>query len=167
MPLPPFDPDAHLDADHVTPWPGLQVNVDLLYDGLTARGWKIDHEDSNLLVAFSKTWRAQGVKVWVNLAGFVCAPPNYQFEAIERVSFYRFNPADLPETTMWELLVEPGDESQPYFKGWVEEWEWLLENGDPNFAQNELLTPVPARELPEELRAELWDDLRACLRPVE
>jgi hypothetical protein len=48
----------------------------------------------------------------------------------------------------------------------VEEWEWLLENGDPNFDQNELLTPVAAREFPEEVRAELWDDLRSSVVPA-
>ena len=166
MALPPFDPDAQLDADSITPWPGLVVSADLLYDGLTARGWKLDREESNLLNGFSKTWRDYGLKVWVRLEKFVCAPPNGEDEALASVSFYRFDPDDLPETTMWALMVDPGDEERPRFKQWVEEWEWLLEHGDPNFDQNELLKPVPAREFPEEVRAELWEDLLASVVPA-
>ena len=102
----------------------------------------------------------------MRLEKFVCAPPNGEDEVFESVSFYRFDPDDLPETTMWALMVDPGDEEGPRFKQWVEEWEWLLEHGDPNFDQNELLKPVPAREFPEEVRAELWEDLLASVVPA-
>src|SRR5689334_14802538 len=66
----------HLEDVELVAWRGLKIDVWYLYDKLTALGWKVDTEESNLMNGMSKTWRAEGIKVWLHLESFVCAPPD-------------------------------------------------------------------------------------------
>ncbi len=147
----------------LTGWPGQKIIVERLYDTLTQRGWKVDTEESNLMVAMSKTWREEGIKVWLHLGEFTCAPPADEAEEIEKICFYRFDPAAMPTETMHEKMYEPGDEEQDWYPSHHETWEWLIDNGDPQFDTFDLLQPIPFREVPEAILLAAWVDLEAAV----
>lgn len=159
--------EDHLDDVEFTAWRGLKIRVWKLYTTLTALGWKVDTEESNLMAAMSKTWRAEGVKVWLSLANFVCAPPDGDIEDLDRIRFYRFDPAEMPATTMYEKIYAPGDEQQDWFPSHREEWDWLVEHGDPHFDTFDLLEPVTLRQVPAELLAEAFREIAEGLEIVE
>lgn len=164
--LPPVNLDEHLDADAFTAWRGEVVDVDRLYTTLTELGWKVDREESNLMHGMSRVWRDAGVKVWLWLDGFVCAPPDGETAAIDEIRFYRFDPAAMPTTTMADAMYEPGDEHEPWYPSHREDWDWLVTHGDPQFDTFALLTQVPLRAVPREILDETWLDLdEAARRP--
>jgi hypothetical protein len=146
---------------------GLRINVWHLYDTLTALGWKVDTKESNLMVAMSRTWRAEGIKVWLHLAGFVCAPPEDQVECLDRIRFYRFDPAAMPTETMFDRLYDPGDQDAEWFPAHRAEWAWLVENGDPQTDTFELLKPLALREVPRAILDEAWMEIEEAIEPAD
>jgi len=136
---------------------GRTADVEHAYAALTERGWKIDTEESNLLQGFSRTWRDHGLKVWVFLEDYACAPPSGEAGTIASVTFYRFDPAAMPTTTMAEALTGPDDE--PRGASWYNDWQWLLDHGDPQYATFDALTAVAPADVPPALGAEAWRDL--------
>lgn len=164
---PPIDPLVHRDALEVTAWQGLRIDVDHLYATLTGVGWKVDTEESNLMSAMSKTWREAGIKVWARLAGCACAPPDGEVEAFDTICFYRFDPQAMPTTTMYAAIYSPGDEQQPWFPRHREEWDWLVQHGDPQFDTFDLLEAIPVRDVPEPILAEALLELEAALELVD
>jgi hypothetical protein len=132
----------------ISEWRGIIVDVERLYALLTECGWKVDTEESNLMIAFSKTWRFEGIKVWVYLKDFVCAPPFGESEALDTITFYRFDPTTMPTETMEQKTYDPGDEKQDWYPNHREEWDWLICNGDPQTDTFELLTAIPVSEVP-------------------
>lgn len=150
-----MDPTAAL-AEFI----GATIDVERTYDTLTRRGWKIDTEESNLLQGFSRTWRDHGVKVWVFLADYACAPPSGEEGTIERITFYRFDPAAMPTTTMAEQLTR--DDDEPRSPGWYADWQWLLDHGDPQYATFEQLTELALADVPVDLLARVREDLAAA-----
>ena len=161
-------PDLRLDdyADRTTcdAWRGVRVDVGRLYDVLTGRGWKIDREESNLMVSLCRTWREHGVKVYLLLAAFVCAPPDGELEAVDELRFFRFDPGLMPTTGMYEQMYDPGDEDEDWYPGHREEWEWLLLHGDPQDDERDLLSPAYVGQLPAAVLEQLRDDLLAAAR---
>ena len=136
---------------------GRTADVEHAYAALTQRGWKIDNEESNLLQGFSRTWREHGVKVWVFLNEYACAPPSGETGTIASVTFYRFDPAAMPTTTMAEQLTGPDDE--PRGPSWYADWQWLLDHGDPQYATFDALTALAPDDVPTALGSEAWRDL--------
>ena len=167
MNAPPVRLEDHLDDVEFTAWRGVRVHVWKLYGVLTGLGWKVDTEESNLMTAMSKTWRAEGVKVWLSLADFVCAPPGDDVEAIDKICFYRFDPAQMPTQTMYEQTYDPGDELQSWYPSHREAWDWLVEHGDPQSDTFELLTPIALREVPAALLAEAFREIEGALEVAE
>jgi hypothetical protein len=163
MSPPAVDLAAHRDTIELTGWPGEKVDVEHLYHALVERGWKVDREESNLVNAFSKTWREAGIKVWIHLEEFACAPPAGEVESIEKICFYRFDPATMPTTTMLEQMYQPGDENEDWYPSHREAWDWLIEAGDPQFDTFELLSPIPFREVPEAILLAAFADLAATI----
>jgi hypothetical protein len=159
--------DRHLDDLEILAWRDLTIDVERLYDRLTARGWKVDTEESNLMVAMSKTWRDRGIKVWLHLKKFVCAPPYGEVEQLDKIGFHRFDPAAMPTGTMHEATYEPGDEEQDWYPKHREEWDWLIEHGDPQSDTHDLLTPIPPRDVPPALLREAWAEIEAALEVVD
>ncbi|MEO5730677.1 MAG: hypothetical protein ABI134_27030 [Byssovorax sp.] len=164
---PAVDLPAHLDTVEFTGWHGQRIDVWHLYDTLTQRGWKVDTEESNLMNAMSMTWREEGIKVWIHLEKFVCAPPDGEVEALDKVCFYRFDPAEMPSGTMHDKTYDPGDEQQDWYPSHREEWDWLIEHGDPQFDTFELLKPIAFREVPEALLLAAWADLEEAVKLAE
>ncbi len=164
---PPIDLEAHLDTVEFTGWRGLRIDVGRLYDTLTPLGWKVDIEESNLMNAMSRTWRQEGIKVWVHLEGFVCAPPDGEIEALDKVCFYRFDPAIMPTQTMAERTYKPGDEKEEWYPGHREVWDWLMENGDPQTMTFDILTAIPFREVPEDILLTAWAELEQAVALAE
>ncbi|MFV8756161.1 hypothetical protein ACNOYE_36895 [Nannocystaceae bacterium ST9] len=160
MAPPAIDPLTRLDTVEFTDWRGLEIDVERAYALLTARGWKVDTEESNLMNAMSRTWRAEGIKVWLTLEEFVCAPP-FEQGRLATIQFYRFDPATMPTTTMREKLIEPHEEDPPAH--WYAAWQWLIDHGDPQYATFELLEPIAFGEVPPELLRAAWADLEAAL----
>ena len=160
------DLEAHLDEAEFTAWRGLKIDVWRLYDRLTNRGWKIDTEESNLMLAMSKTWRAEGIKVWLHLAKFVCAPPHDEVEALDTIRFYRFDPAAMPTETVYEQMYEPGDEQEDWYPSHREDWDWMIAHGDPQFDTFELLTGITLGEVPEEILRECFEEVEAAMEFV-
>ena len=156
MKPPAVDLQEHLDDVEFVAWRGQTIDVWHLYDTLTALDWKVDTEESNLMVSMSRVWRAEGIKVLVILRQFVCAPPDGEVEELDRICFYRFDPATMPATTMADAMYEPGDEKEPWYASHREEWSWLLEFGDPQSRAVDLLTPIALREVPAAIREEAW-----------
>lgn len=164
---PPIDPLAHRDALEITAWQGLRIDVGHLYDTLTGLGWKVDTEESNLMNAMSKTWREAGIKVWVRLAEFVCAPPDGEYEALDTICFHRFDPSTMPTETMYERMYAPGDEQQPWFPGHREEWRWLVEHGDPQCDTFDRLEAIALREVPTPIVDEVLLELEEAVELAE
>jgi hypothetical protein len=160
---PPIDLLANPDALEITAWQGLRISVDHLYATLTNRGWKLDTEESNLMNGMSKTWREAGFKVWVWLENFVCAPPDGEDEAFASIRFYRFDPATMPSTTMYELTYSPGDEDESWFAGHREEWDWLIEHGDPQFDTFDQLEQIAIRDVPEAILLDALGELEDAI----
>ena len=154
----------HLSDTVCAPWRADPVEVWHLYDALTQRGWKIDTEESNLMHGLSRTWPEHGVKVWIYLKKFVCAPPDDDVECLDTLHTYRFDPAVLPRETMEEKMYTLEDLEADWYPGHREEWDWLVENGDPNSDDGAWLTPTPLGDLPPEVRAVLAADLVAAIR---
>lgn len=145
---------------------GRTVDVEHAYAVLTARGWKIDTEESNLMQGFSRTWRAHGIKVWVFLDAFVCAPPVGETGTVESVRWFRFDPAAMPTTTMAAQQPPPDDAADR--ARWLAEWQWLLDHGDPQFDTFDLLDELDdAGEVPAALVAEASADLRAAFAATD
>ncbi len=163
-PLPAATLDDHLDADAFTGWKGEVVDVTRMYETLTELGWKVDREESNLMCGMSRVWRDAGVKAWLWLNAYACAPPDGETAPLEALEFYRFDPAAMPTTTMAEQMYEPGDEDEPWYPSHREEWDWLVTNGDPQYDTFELLTRVKLREVPRAILDEAWLDLEEALR---
>lgn len=159
--------EEHLDDVELVAWRGLKIDVWHLYDKLTALGWKVDTEESNLMVAMSKTWRAEGIKVWIRLEKFVCAPPDGEVERLDHICFYRFDPAAMPAGTMYDKIYDPGDEDQDWYPSHREEWDWLVENGDPQTDTFELLTPIAFREVPAAILEEAWMEIEEGVEVAE
>lgn len=151
--------EEHMDDVELVAWRGLAIDVWHLYDKLTALGWKVDTEESNLMTAMSKTWRAEGIKVWLHLAKFVCAPPDGEVEQLDGIRFYRFDPAAMPAETMHDRTYDPGDEDQDWYPSHREDWDWLIENGDPQTDTYGLLTPIALREVPAAILGEAWMEI--------
>ena len=167
-PRPPaVDLVAHRDTVEFTGWPGAKISVEHIYYSLTQRGWKLDREESNLMRALSKTWRDEGIKVWLTLGAFCCAPPAGEAELLENVCFYRFDPAEMPTTTMLEQMYEPGDEKEDWYPSHREAWDWLIEDGDPQFDTFALLSPIPFREVPEAILLAAWAEIEAAVKLAE
>jgi hypothetical protein len=158
--------EDHLDDREFTGWRGRRIDVWHLYEKLTALGWKVDTEESNLMAAMSRTWRAEGIKVWLRLENFVCAPPDGEVEALDSICFYRFDPDAMPTETMYEKLYDPGDEQQDRYPSHREAWDWLVETGDPQFDTFELLTPIPLREVPPTILEEAWMEIEDGVKLV-
>lgn len=151
--------EEHLDDVAFVAWRGLKIDVWHLYDQLTGLGWKVDTEESNLMIAMSKTWRAEGIKVWLRLQKFVCAPPTDEVEGLDQIGFYRFDPAAMPTQTMHEQLYPPGAEREAWYPAHRADWAWLVEHGDPQSGAWELLTPIALREVPKALLEEAWMEI--------
>jgi hypothetical protein len=164
---PAIDLAAHRDTVELTGWPGAPIDVCHLYDTLTARGWKVDREESNLMTAMSRTWRDEGIKVWIDLEEFTCAPPAGEVESLEKICFYRFDPATMPTGTMLDQMYEPGDEAQDWYPSHREAWDWLIENGDPQFDTFALLQAIPFGEVPAAILRATFADLEAAVRLAE
>lgn len=111
------------------------------------------------MTAMSKMWRAEGIKVWLHLEKFVCAPPDGEVERLDQICFYRFDPTTMPATTMYDKTYEPGNEKEDWYPSHREEWDWLIENGDPQTKTFELLTPIAFREVPKAIREEAWIEI--------
>ncbi len=156
--------EEHLDDVEFVAWRGQRIDVWHLYETLTACGWKVDTEESNLMVAMSRTWRAEGIKVWLHLEQFVCAPPSGEVEALDRITFYRFDPAAMPTGTMYDQIYSPGDENEDWYPSHREEWDWLVENGDPQTNTFNLLMPIPLRVVPPALLAEAWREIERAVK---
>lgn len=139
------------------------VDVEELYVSLTTLGWKIDTEESNLMRALSKTWREAGIKVWLSLKRFVCAPPMGEQETIDDLRFYRFSPDEMPSGTMYDAMYSPGDEEEDWYAAHREDWDWLVEHGDPQFDTFDLLTPTPPSAVPSEILVEAWAELQEAV----
>lgn len=166
MRTPLVDLVAHLDTVEITAWKGLRISVDRLYRSLTAHDWKVDIEESNLMTAMSKTWREAGIKVWIHLEQFVCAPPDGEDEVVDTICFYRFDPATMPSGTMYERIYDPGDENEPWYRSHREDWDWLIEHGDPQTDTFDLLEPIPLCEVPEDILLEAWSELETAVGPA-
>ncbi len=151
------------DPDDVECFVGREIDVGDVYERLTAQGWKIDTEESNLMQGFSRTFRSEGIKVWVFLDAFVCAPPYGERGTIESIRFHRFVPETMPHTTMREQLLAAFDDDDPPPPSWFEEWQWLIEHGDPQFDTFDLLQPIEARAVPPSARALTRAELDAAL----
>jgi len=160
---PPIDLDHHRDDVELTFWRGLRVNVSTLYDTLTELGWKVDTEESNLMTAMSRTWRAEGIKVWVDLQEFVCAPPDGECAPLDAIRFYRFDPTEMPTGTMAESIYSPGNEDEPWYPHHRDVWAWLVENGDPQSDTRNLLRPIPVREVPRAILDEAWMEIEEAI----
>ena len=162
MKLPQIDLKAHQKTVEFTDWKGRRIDVGRLYHALTAKGWKIDTEESNLMQSMSKTWRSAGIKVWLTLEQSVSAPPD-EDEALDKIVFYRFDPKTMPTGTMREQMYEPGYEDEDWVAEHQEEWAWLIEHGDPQTETFELLTPIAFSEVPPKLLREAWTELSQAL----
>jgi len=163
MKPPAIDLTQHMNDLELDFWRGRRVDVGGLYDELTTLGWKIDTEESNLMAAMSRTWRAEGIKVWLRLESSVCAPPDGEFAPLDAICFFRFDPAQMPATTMYEAIYQAGDEEKDWFASHREEWDWLVEHGDPQFDTFEILRPITLGEVPAQIRDEVWMDIEAAL----
>ncbi|MDP2341494.1 MAG: hypothetical protein Q8O67_11070 [Deltaproteobacteria bacterium] len=159
----PIDLACHLDDQELVFWRGRRIDVWKLYDTLTGLGWKVDTEESNLMNAMSRTWRNDGIKVWITLQEFVCAPPDGEVAAFEAIRFFRFDPALMPVGTMIESIYEPGDEGEDWYPQHREEWSWLIDHGDPQSDTHALLQAIPLRDVPESILAEAWLDVEEAI----
>jgi len=159
-----IDLTQHMSDLALSFWRGRSIDVWRLYVELTRLGWKVDTEESNLMAAMSRTWRAEGIKVWLRLESFVCAPPDGEVAPLDAIYFYRFDPAQMPATTMYAAIYEPGDEEKDWFASHREEWDWLVEHGDPQFDTSAILRPITLGEVPAQIRDELWMDLEAAIQ---
>lgn len=164
---PPVNLEEHLDDIEFVAWRGLKIDVWHLYETLTALGWKVDTEESNLMVAMGRTWRKEGIKVWIHLEKFVCAPPHDEVERFAQICFYRFDPASMPATTMYEKTYDPGDEKQDWFPSHREEWGWLIDHGDPQTDTFDLLTPIAFREVPKSILQDAWSEIEKGVLLIE
>ncbi len=162
MKPPSVDLASHLGDVALTFWRGRRVEVWRLYETLTQLGWKVDTEQSSLMVAMSRTWRAEGIKVWLRLEKPVCAPPD-EVGTLDAIRFYRFDPAQMPTTTMLETMYRPGDEEKDWYPSHREEWDWLVAHGDPQTDTFALLRPIPLGEVPEPIREEAWMEIEEGL----
>jgi hypothetical protein len=162
---PAIDPTTRLDTVEFTEWRNLPIDVEHAWAVLTSRGWKVDTEESNLMVAFSRTWRAEGIKVWVRLREFVCAPPAGEDVGIDTIAFHRFDPAAMPTSTMLEQMLTGHSEDPP--PTWYEDWQWLIDHGDPQFDTFELLEPIAFGEVPRTLLIAAWADLHDAIDVVD
>lgn len=154
------------ERTHVEAWGAQQVDVGHLAQVLIARGWKVDTEDSDILQALSRTWRAEGVKVWLALETAACAPPDHDQSAIASLCFYRFDPSRLPERSIYRDTYDPGDEDEPWFAGHREDHRWIIDNGDPNFRDEHLMTAAALGAVPEAIRRAVAEDLAAAIVPA-
>ena len=159
----PIDLERHHSDVELTFWRGRRVNVWKLYDTLTGLGWKVDTEDSNLMRAMSRTWRSAGIKVWVELQKFVCAPPDADVAPLDAIRFFSFDPAAMPTGTMEEAMYPPGAEENDWYPQHREDWAWLVENGDPQSDTRALLHPVALRDVPPAIRDEAWLDIEEAI----
>ena len=162
--LPDIDFTAHREGSIWSGWTGLRVDVGRFYEVLTARGWKIDREESNCMRALCRAWPDAGVKVHLSLELYVCAPPYGEVEAVEALRCYRFDPAEMPSASMYEQTYNPGDEREDWYPGHYEEWEWLVLHGDPHDDARDLLRPLAFDEAPAEVLAQLREELMAAAR---
>lgn len=115
------------------------------------------------MTAMSRTWRAEGIKVWVELQQFVCAPPDGEVAPFDAIHFFRFDPASMPAGTMADAMYSPGDEVAEWYPRHREEWAWLVENGDPQSNTRALLRPIAVREVPAAIRDEAWMDIEEAI----
>ncbi|MDP2345750.1 MAG: hypothetical protein Q8O67_32705 [Deltaproteobacteria bacterium] len=112
----PIDLALLRDDEELVFWRGRRIDVQhrgplrrsepvwKLYHTLTRLGWKVDTEESNLMNAMSRTWRGDGIKVWIALQEFVCAPPDGEVAALDAIRFFRFDPALMPVGTMAQSI---------------------------------------------------------------
>lgn len=142
---------------------GREVDVGEVFERLTARGWKIDTEESNLLHGFSRTFMAAGIKVWVFLDEFACAPPRSEAGTIADIQFHRFAAETMPRTSMCEQLLAAFADDDPPPPSWFEEWQWLIDHGDPQFDTFDRLEPIAVEAVPPQVRAACWAELSAAL----
>lgn len=150
------------DADAFDRLLGLEIDVGEVYDRLTGFGWKIDTEESNLMQGFSRTFRAEGIKLWLFLDEFVCAPP-HERGTIAAIRFHRFEPETMPTTSMRECMLAGFDDEDPPGPSWFADWQWLIDHGDPQFDTFDLLTPIELDAVPPGPRAAAWAELHAAL----
>ncbi len=151
---------------HVGTWGARRVEVSRLVHVLIERGWKVDTEESDILQALSRTWRAEGVKVWLALETAACAPPDREQSAIASLCFYLFDPSLLPERSIYHDTYAPGDEDEPWFASHFEDYRWIIENGDPNFRDERLMTAASLGAVPEAIRRAAAADLAAAIVPA-
>ncbi|MEZ4301102.1 MAG: hypothetical protein R3B70_39565 [Polyangiaceae bacterium] len=167
MSAPELDLAAHLDDLEFVAWRGLRIDVEHLYFTLTPLGWKVDTEESNLMKSMSRTYRDEGIKVWLDLQKFVCAPPPGEVEQLDTICFYRFDPEQMPTKAMHEATYDPGDEEEDWYPSHREEWDWLIEHGDPQTDTFDLLTKIPMREVPPRIVKEVWAQIASGIRVVD
>jgi len=154
--------DPH--TTHFEQWGAQLIDVWRLTEALLQQGWKVDTEESDIMQALSKTWRREGVKVWLVLASSVCAPPHDEQSPIESLCFYRFKPATLPVRSIYEETYAPGDENEPWFAGHFEQHGWIINNGDSNTGDDHLMTATPLGGIPAAIRMEVQAALSAAIR---
>jgi hypothetical protein len=150
----------------LTDWSPQLIDVWHLTEGLIAAGWKVDTEDSDLMQGLSKTWRTEGLKAWLFLNRFVCAPPHDQQAAIESLGFHRFDPAALPERSLYHETYAPGDEDEPWFAGHREQHGWIIDNGDTFDADDPRFDAVRLSDVPDAIRREVEAALTAAIIPA-
>lgn len=103
------------------------------------------------------------MKCWLWLGDFVCAPPAGERARIDRIVFYRFDPATMPTSTMAEAMYEPGDEHQDWYPSHRDAWAWLVETGDPQWDTFDLLEEIAVDTVSDAIRDEISSELAVAL----
>jgi hypothetical protein len=67
---------------------------------------------------------------------------------------------------MYERIYDPGDENEPWYRSHREDWDWLIEHGDPQTDTFDLLEPIPLCEVPEDILLEAWSELETAVGPT-
>jgi hypothetical protein len=68
---------------------------------------------------------------------------------------------------MYDAIYEPGDEKEDWYPSHREEWDWLVENGDPQTDTFDLLTPIALREVPAAILGEAWMEMEEGVELAE
>jgi hypothetical protein len=130
---------------------------------LSEAKWKYDLEESDLMNFFSRTWAKQGYKAMLFLQEFVCAPPDGEEEILEELVVVKINPADLGKAEP-RYTADFDEDSPEYYHALYGDmdYEVAFDNADDedwDWRENE----VALADLPEEIFAELYDELIGAL----
>ena len=121
---------------------GTSIDVDHLYDALTARGWTFDTEESDLFQMLGRTFWDEGVKVLVILASSCCVPPHHEVAVLEAIRVYRFDRDAFPRRNMAEALGlhdrNPEERDADH--------DELLRHGDPATRSFDALVEIDAAD---------------------